>query len=392
VIRIEHGADATDMDVFRGRARAWLAAADVPPVPSELTARFTTLRRWQRTLFDAGWLGLGWSRESGGQGLTALHQFVFSEELARAHAPAPIGLIGLDVVGPSIHAFGTPAQRARFLPPLLSGDEIWCQGFSEPGAGSDLASLRTSAVRDGDQYIVDGQKVWTSWGPYAAWCALLCRTDPEAKPKQAGLSYLLVDMRSPGITVRPIVQMTGEAEFSEVFFDGVRVPSENLLGVENSGWNIALDTLSRERANYTIRRLVEIGWILDDAVAALSRLPLRRRLDPRVTRAVGEAHVAMRVLEAQARRAVGRIGAETGPNPLDSIDKLVLNDAEQAVCGSLMELLGPFRLSPNARPLGLDSRQVVRDHYYSRAASIYGGTTQIQRNIVSERLLGLPRG
>jgi alkylation response protein AidB-like acyl-CoA dehydrogenase len=381
-----------DVEQLRRDARNWLSEVDVPAVPLDLDERFRILRGWQRTLFDSGWMGLSWSPEAGGRGLTAAHQYVFSEELARAHAPAPIGLIGLDVVGPSIHAFGTPGQRARFLPPLLSGEEIWCQGFSEPGAGSDLASLRTRADRDGDQYVVNGQKVWTSWGKQASWCALLCRTDPEARPKHAGISYLLVDMSSPGITVRPIEQMTGDAEFCEVFFDEVRVPATNLLGEENEGWRIALDTLSRERGNYTMRRMVEIGWMLDDAVAALRAQPADRLSDRRITTAIGESHVALQVLDAQTRRTVRRLVAATGPDPLDSIDKLVLNDAEQDVCRALVGLLGPFRLDSDARPHGLSSAQIVHDHYYSRAASIYGGTAQIQRNIVAERLLGLPRG
>lgn len=380
-----------ELERFRGEARTWLAEAHIPAVPLDLDERFQVLRDWQRTLYDHGWMGLAWSPDAGGRGLTALHQYVFSEELARAHAPAPIGLIGLDVVGPSIHAFGTPEQRARYLPPTLSGAEIWCQGFSEPGAGSDLASLRTRAVRDGDQYVVNGQKVWTSWGKQASWCALLCRTNPAAQPKHAGISYLLVDMSSPGITVRPIEQMTGDAEFCEIFFDEVTVPVANLLGEEHGGWRIALDTLSRERGNYTLRRLVEIGWMVDDAVETLSSRPEAQSTDRRITTAIGESHVARRVLDALARQTVQRLLAETGPDPLDSIDKLVLNDTEQTVCRSLAGLLGPFRLDPDSRPYGLNSAQIVHDHYYSRAASIYGGTAQIQRNIVAERLLGLPR-
>lgn len=377
---------------MRRDARAWLSEVAIPTVPLDLDERFGVLRDWQRTLFDAGWMGLGWSEEAGGRGLTALHQYVFSEELARAHAPAPIGLIGLDVVGPSIHAFGTGEQRARHLPPLLSGEEIWCQGFSEPEAGSDLASLRTRAVRDGEHYVVDGQKVWTSWGKQASWCALLCRTDPDARPKHAGISYLLVDMSSPGITVRPIVQMTGDAEFCEVFFEAVRVPVANLLGTENGGWRIALDTLSRERGNYTMRRLLEIGWMLADALVALRALPPQRRGGHRVVTAIGEAHMALRVLDGQARRTAHRLLVDAGPDPLDSIDKLVLNDAEQAVCSALAGLLGPFRVDAASRPLGLNSGQVLHDQYFSRAASIYGGTAQIQRNIVAERLLGMPKG
>lgn len=190
-------------------------------------------------------------------------------------------MIGLDVVGPpSIHRYGSPEQRSRFLPPLLAGEDIWCQGFSEPSAGSDLASLRTRALRrGGDKYVVNGQKVWTSWGGnQASWCALLCRTDPDAEPKHAGISYLIVDMSSPpGITVRPLVQMTGDAEFCEVFFDNVEVPVGNLVGKENDGWRIALDTLSQERGNYAMRRQVEIGWGVEKAIDGLRGTSRNRR-------------------------------------------------------------------------------------------------------------------
>lgn len=376
---------------LRREARRWLAETEIPTVPLELEERFNVLRRWQRTLFDAGWMGLGWSRETGGRGLTARHQQVFSEELARAHAPAPIGLIGLDVVGPSIHRYGSSEQRSRFLPPLLAGEDIWCQGFSEPSAGSDLASLRTRALRHGDKYVVNGQKVWTSWGNQASWCALLCRTDPDAEPKHAGISYLIVDMSSPGTTVRPLVQMTGDAEFCEVFFDNVEVPVGNLVGKENDGWRIALDTLSQERGNYAMRRQVEIGWGVEKTIDGLRGTSPESTTNRRISTAIGESHVALRVLDAQIRRTVQRLIDEEGPHPLDSIDKLVLNDAEQVVGRALADLLGPFRLDTESQPLGLNAAQLIHDHYFSRAASIYGGTSQIQRNIVAERLLGLPR-
>jgi alkylation response protein AidB-like acyl-CoA dehydrogenase len=373
-------------------ARRWLASADIPVVPVDFDQRFDVLRYWQRTLYEAGWLGMDWAVESGGRGLTARHQFAFVSELARAHAPTPIGLIGLDVVGPTINAFGTLPQRATYLPPLLSGAEIWCQGFSEPGAGSDLASLRTVAAREGDHYVVNGQKVWTSWARQASWCALLCRTGTQDQPRHKGLSYLIVDMASPGITVRPIIQMTGDAEFNEVFFDDVRVPVGNLIGAENDGWRIAMDTLSRERGNYAMRRLIDVGWLYDEAVRRLAELPAPRRSHGRIPESIGEAHIALQVLEAQIRLTVERLAAETGPTAHDSIDKLVLNEAEQTVCSRLADLLGAFRIAPQSRPLGLDGEQIVHDHYFSRAASIYGGTSQIQRNIVAERMLGLPKG
>ncbi|BBG01715.1 MULTISPECIES: acyl-CoA dehydrogenase family protein [Pseudonocardia] len=373
---------------FRARARAWLASTPPPEVPPDPDTRFTVLRRWQRTLFEAGWAGLAWSREAGGGGLTHAHHLVFVEELVRARAPQPIGLIGLEVVGPSIDRYGTDRQRRELLPRLLSGDDIWCQGFSEPEAGSDLASLRTRAVADGDDYLVSGQKIWTSWAHQAQWCALLVRTDTAVR-KQAGISYLLVDMTSPGITTRPIRQMTGDQEFCEVFLDEVRVPRQNLLGAENEGWAIATHTLGSERGAATLRRRVELEVALDDAV---DELGARGSLDGRARSAIGRAHIAMRVLDAQTRQTTARLLANTGPTPLDSVDKLVLNDVEQTVFAEIAGLLGPLRAVPGSRPAGLRSERWAHDHLYSRAASIYGGSAQIQRTIVAERLLGLPRG
>ena len=380
------------LDAFRARARAWLSQVEVPEVPLDLDQRFTVLRDWQRTLFDGGWMGLAWSQDAGGQGLTHVHQLVFVEELVRARAPQPIGLIGLDVVGPSIDRYGADWQRKELLPRLLSGDDIWCQGFSEPDAGSDLASLRTRAVVDGDDFVVTGQKVWTSWAHYSQWCALLVRTDPAAR-KQAGISYLLVDMGSPGVTARPIEQLTGDREFCEVFLDEVRVPRRNLLGEVDQGWAIATHTLGTERAAATLRRRVELGVALDDAVDELqAAFPLPDAARARAEAAVGRAQVALRVLDAQTRRTTQRLVADVGPTPVDSVDKLLLNDVEQIVLAEVAGLLGPLRALPGSRPLGLRSDRWVHEHLFSRAASIYGGSAQIQRTIVSERLQGLPRG
>jgi alkylation response protein AidB-like acyl-CoA dehydrogenase len=386
-------ASPPSLEEYRESVRAWLSQADIPEVPLDIESRFTALRRWQKVLFDAGWIGISWSREAGGQGLSPMHQLVFSEELARAGAPQPIGLIGLDVVGPSIDNFGTLEQKRQLLPRLLSGDDIWCQGFSEPGAGSDLASLRTRAVIEGDHFVIDGQKVWTSWAHKAQWCALLARTDPDA-PKHKGISYILVDMRSPGVTARPLVQMTGDDEFCEVFFEDVRVPLENLVGELNTGWAIAQDTLGHERGSYTLRRRVEYEVAIEDAVAQLRAHCAATGEQPseRVLEQVGRAYTAVRGLEAQTRRTMARKMNGEGPSPYDSVDKLSLNEIEQLVFAAITDLLGPFRTVADGTPLGLESARWVKEHYYSRAASIYGGTSQVQRNIIAERLLGLPRG
>lgn len=377
------------LDDFRARARTWLAATAIPAVPLDLDGRFEALRQWQKTLFEAGWVGIAWSKEAGGQELSHLHHLVFVEELGRAGAPQPIGLIGLEVVGPSIDRYGSDRQRRELLPRLLSGDDIWCQGFSEPNAGSDLASLRTRAVADGDEFVVSGQKIWTSWAHLSQWCALLVRTDTTVR-KQAGISYLLVDMTSQGITTRPITQMTGDREFCEVFFDDVRVPRRDLLGEVNGGWAIATHTLGSERAGATLRRRVECEVALDEAVEQLRAKPGSAN-DERAAAAVGRAHIAMRVLDAQTRQTTARLVADTGPTPMDSVDKLLLTDAEQAVFAEIAGLLGPLRAVPGARPRGLAARRWAHEHLYSRAASIYGGSSQIQRTIIAERLLGLPR-
>lgn len=384
-----------DLDVFRGQAREWLRQAAIPDAPMGFEERFKVLREWQRTLFDAGWMGIAWPVEVGGRGLSPRHQFTFAEELVRARAPMPIGLIGLDVVGPTITRYGTEEQRTSLLPRLLSGDDIWCQGFSEPGAGSDLASLRTSARQEGDEFVVSGQKVWTSWAGQADRCALLVRTDPGAR-KHKGISYLLVDMRTPGIEVRPLIQMTGDGEFCEVFFDDVRVPAGNLLGRLHEGWPIAMHTLGTERGEYTLRRRVNLEVSLEDVIADVRREITERPASPdlltRVAAGLGRSYVAARALEGQTRKTVQRLVDDTGPTPEDSVDKLLLTEIEQRVFGVVADLLGPFRVDAASRPLGLETDRWVYEHYYSRAASIYGGTSQIQKNIIAERLLGLPRG
>lgn len=381
------------LDEYRDSVRTWLAQAVIPDVPLGLDERFAVLRQWQKVLFDAGWIGISWSREAGGQGLSPRHQLVFSEELARAGAPQPIGLIGLDVVGPSIDGYGTPEQKAELLPRLLSGDDIWCQGFSEPSAGSDLAALRTRARVDGDHFVLNGQKVWTSWAHKAQWCAVLVRTDPDA-PKHKGISYILVDMSSPGVTARPLVQMTGDDEFCEVFFEDVRVPMTNLVGDLNSGWAIAQDTLGHERGSYTLRRRVEYEVAVDAAVNELRDHFQRTGATPsdRVMEQIGHAFIAVRSLEAQTRKTIARKMKGEGPSAFDSVDKLSLNEIEQTVYESISDLLGPLRNVADGEPFGLEAARWVKEHYYSRAASIYGGTSQVQRNIIAERLLGLPRG
>ena len=373
---------------FRRQARAWLAGADIPQLPAGYEGRPALLRAWHRTLYAAGWIGIQWPRDVGGRGLTVHHQIAFNEELTRARAPQPAGAIGLEIVGPTILKYGTRAQRFRFIEPLLAGDEVWCQGFSEPGAGSDLAALRTGAVRDGDDLVITGQKIWTSWATDADWCALLVRTDPTAGKPHQGISYILVDMHSPGVTIKPIVMLNGDAEFNELFFDEVRVPVANVLGSLNGGWMLAMDTLGWERAGYSIRRQVEnevaFQELLDQSRAHLGS----QEPEADLAADVGAVFARLRAFKALTRRTAQRLADGEVPSPLDSVDKLWLTQTEQAVTRLAFDLLGAARMAPPD-----DEGQLrVKRFLYGRAASVYGGSSQIQRSIVAERLLGLPRG
>jgi alkylation response protein AidB-like acyl-CoA dehydrogenase len=374
----------------RAQIRAWLETADVPTLPDDYDQRFAALQDWHRALYRAGWVGLQWPLAYGGRGLSAAHQMVVSEELARIGAPQPAGAIGLDVVGPTILTYGTDEQRSRMLPTMLAGDKIWCQGFSEPDAGSDLASLRTRGEIRGDTIVVTGQKVWTSWASHADWCAVLVRTDPAA-PKHRGISYLLVDMRSPGLTVRPLIQITGDAEFCEVFLDEVAVPRQNLIGQLNGGWPLVMNTLGHERASYAIRRRLENELVFNKVVAELigagSVLD-----DPEVYQRLGELFIRLRSFAAVTRLTSQRLVGGDVPSPWDSVDKLLLAMTEQHLYGVALDLLGPFRMCGSSRHRGLDAREIIKGYLYGRAASVYGGTAQIQRSLIAERLLGLPRG
>jgi alkylation response protein AidB-like acyl-CoA dehydrogenase len=376
----------TDLGTFAADVRQWLAEHRFE-LPGGLTERFQRLRVWQRELFDAGLMGLTWPEEYGGLGLTADYLKTFFDELAVAQLPPPAALVGVEVIGPTLVVLGTEEQRARFVKPLLSGEEIWCQGFSEPGAGSDLASLRTRAVREGDDFVISGQKVWTSWAQFSHWCAVLVRTDPDAPPHK-GISCLLVDMSSPGVTVRPIVQMTGEPEFSELFFDDVRVPATNLLGELNNGWDVTLSILASERGSFALRVNAELGGMFNDVLGHLRRTTAA---DDVAAAAVGRAAIALQVLNAQAEKTVERLVAGVTASTIDSVDKLVITELEQRVHDNIRWLLGPYALEPSSAPFGLASAVWAPRYLYSRAATIYGGTQQIQRNIVAQRLLGLPR-
>jgi alkylation response protein AidB-like acyl-CoA dehydrogenase len=361
----------------------WLDAADRRP-RDPLRAE-EIRRQWQRTLYDAGWAGLTWPTEYGGRGGTMVQQVIFNEECARARAPEPIGVIGLYMAGPTILAWGSEEQKRRYLPPLLSGDEIWCQGFSEPDAGSDL-DIRTRAVRDGDDYVVNGQKVWTSYGHLADWCLLLTRSDPEV-PKVSGCTYQVADMHAPGVAVRPLVQITGHPEFNELFFDDVRIPISNRLGAEGQGWQVAMTTLLHERGTMGAGLQVSSRITLDRLVALVAKLGVAD--DPAVRERLAGFQLDIEAMRLTNMRAITKM--ERGiPGPEGSMAKLLWERVQQHMGEFAMELLGAagqIMAGPSSIEEGIWSYSYLR----GRGHTIEAGTTEILKNIVAERVLGLPR-
>jgi alkylation response protein AidB-like acyl-CoA dehydrogenase len=374
--------------------RAFLAAERpaAARLPRSLEDRMEALRAWQARCYEAGYVGRAWPREFGGGGGPAAEQIIIDQELAAAGAPEFANVVGLDVLGPSLLRFGTDEQRRRHIPAILAADEIWCQGFSEPDAGSDLASLRTRAEDRGDHFVVSGQKTWVSWGQFARWCGVLARTH-DAGPKHRGISMLIVDMRSPGVELRPMEQITGHAEFCELFLDDVVVPRANLLGELGDGWKIAMHTLGHERGTAALPRQVKLRTWLDRAV----RVAAERTVDgepliddPGVQAALARALVGVEVLRHHAYRTVGEFlnGGAVGPD--SSSVKLLMAEAEQRLAATVLEVLGPTL--EHAEPDAVDENDFWLETYlYSRAASVYGGTQQIQRNIIADRVLALPQ-
>lgn len=374
-------------EAMRVELRAWLDANLEPRFrrsASAITAdpeALELLREWNRRLADAGWATIAWPREHGGRDAGVIEQVVWAEEMARAEAPPLLNPIGLSNIAPAIMQHGTEAQKARLLAPMRRGDEIWCQGFSEPDAGSDLASLRTTAVRDGDVFVVNGQKVWNTLGTVADWCELLVRTDPDA-PRHQGISCLLVDMRLPGIEVRPIVAITGEAEFAEIFFTDVRVPADALLGPLHQGWRVAMTTLNNERGGVATLHL-QVRRRIRQLVADARRSPRGAGSaidDTERRRELARLYVEGEYLKLLSDRALsGMLHGRVGPEA--ALTKLVWSQTEQQLAEVAARTLGASAL---AGPWG-------RARLHSRSYSIAGGTTQVNKNIVAQRVLGLPR-
>jgi alkylation response protein AidB-like acyl-CoA dehydrogenase len=378
---------------YRAKVRAWLAGREFPRVTGYWLDHVPTLQAWQRELHEGGLVGISYPKEYGGEGLTLIHQAVANDEIMRRGAPTPIGGPGVDVVGPVIVRFGTEEQRRTLLGPLLSGDELWSLGFSEPEAGSDLASVRTTAVPDGDGFVLDGSKIWTGFAAFSTWALVIARTDPDA-PKHRGLSFFAVRMDSPGLTRSPVHEMTGEpdaevTQFYRLAFEGVRLPPGSLVGELNGGWECVLWALGRERGPFALRRLAELGGHFKDLLASVAG----RSLSESQVEEVGRLAVLFDALRAQAARTARRVTEHPGEDfAEDSADRLLFAYVDQRLHHLALELLGPYRGYRGRTADGLDAHKYAVNYMYSRAGSIYSGTDQIQKNILAVRKLGLPRG
>ena len=387
---------AQDDAAFRQQLREWLASAYAGFVrqwPGGAAPRDLDFRRaWEDTLCANGWSGLGWPEAYGGKNLPLSRQAVFHEEHARCGAPLGVNLIGHGILAPTLLHFGSEAQKRRFLPGILANREVWCQGYSEPGAGSDLASVRTRAEPAAGGYRLNGHKIWTSFADRAQWCFVLARTDPRA-PKHRGLSFLLVDMGSPGVRVEPIRQITGEAEFCEVFFEDVFVPQDLLLGEPNQGWKVAMAAASFERGTYFIPRLVRFAQELD-VVRHLALRPDAYGHVPASSAAVRHKWARLaansHVLALKSQRALAGAMRGDPPGPEGSSTKIHWSEAHQRLLELSMQLLGETACLPE----GADAQAAALTHAYlwSRAETILAGTSEIQRNIIAEQMLSLPRG
>jgi alkylation response protein AidB-like acyl-CoA dehydrogenase len=365
---------------FRDELRSWLEANPPGEPPATEDEQNAWRRDWQRRLNEGGWAGVHWPREYGGRGVTLAETAIFFEELGRARAPLPVNVLGLLLGGPTLMVWGTDQQKERFLPPILSADEIWCQGFSEPEAGSDLAALKTRAVKSGEEWVVTGQKVWTSAAQFSKWCMLVARTDADV-PKHKGLTYFLMDMHQDAVQVRPLRQITGEAEFNELFIEEARIPGENVVGGVGNGWKVALTTLMNERAGLGFFLQIRLRQLLDEL---LDEAATRGALDDaRIADKLADLHVRTEILRLSAWRGLASIERYGQPGPEGSVLKWLWSETNQQLVQLAADIIGPDALTPGSRW----AYELLR----ARGNSIEGGTTEILKNIVAERVLGLPR-
>jgi alkylation response protein AidB-like acyl-CoA dehydrogenase len=368
---------------FRDELRAWLADNHPGPEPDGDLTGFQFRRAWQQRLHEAGWAGVSWPQEYGGRGATLVEQAIYNEEFVRARAPSAANVLGLAMGGPTVIAHGTEEQKRRYLEPILSAREIWCQGFSEPDSGSDLASVKTRGVRDGDAWVVTGQKVWTTLAQHAKWCMLVARTDLDAGRvgKHQGLTYFLMDMEQEAVQVRPLRQITGEAEFNELFIEEARIPDENIIGGEGNGWAVAITTLMHERATLAFGLQIAVKLVLGELIEEVRNGGAAS--DPQVRDRLAQLYIESEVLRLNAYRGLSAIMRDGVPGPEGSLGKWQWAEVNQALTELAMDLRGP-------RAVLYDDTWTFR-FLRARANSIEGGTTEILKNIIAERVLGLPR-
>ena len=389
---------SAEEEAFRQELRAWLAAnlpAGYDPAcfdEIDADARFEYQRAWQKAAYRDRWVGIHWPEEYGGRGASLMEMFIFNQEMQQAHTPRFANTLGLMMSGPTLIHWGTDEQKRRYLPGILSGDEIWCEGLSEPDAGSDLASMQTRAVEDGDVFVVNGQKVWTSFAHRADFIQLFVRTDPDA-PKHRGISCLAVDMKTPGVSVRPLVQMTGDAEFNEVFFEDVRVPKANLIGPKNEGWKVLVTTLMHERAG--------IGSELPVHRQFAELLKLSRRVevhgrpaceDPAVRQRLAQFAIECKAITYNMFRSFSKRLKGTPPGPEGSVNKLAGSELNVRLAMFATELLGPYAQLTQGSAHTVDGGRWPKAALWYRLLTIGGGTSEIQKNILGDRVLKLPKG
>jgi alkylation response protein AidB-like acyl-CoA dehydrogenase len=388
---------SSEDEAFRAEFRAWLEKNLQYSVPAgetladEIEGDWEARVRWHRKLQKGGWMGIHWPKEYGGRGATILQNLIYQDELECAGVALPFTGFGISLLGPTLIHWGTDEQKRRHLPKILAGEEFWCQGYSEPNSGSDLASLQTRAVEDGDYFLVNGSKIWTSAAQHADWIFLLVRTEPEA-PKHKGISYLLVGMRTPGITVRPLVQMTGARGFNQVFFEDVRVPRKNLVGEKNQGWQVAITTLMFERSMGHDRGLLKQVDELADLARRIKRNGGTAWTDTSVRQRIAQMRTEAEAIKYTNYRQLTRQLKGLPPGAESSMLKLCATELALKIAMLGMELLGAYSQVEQGSAFALESGRWAQRMLAARGPTIYTGTNQIQHNIIGERVLGLPKG
>ncbi len=371
-----------DEIAFRDELRAWLAAnhPDAAPADGGEDTHYAWRRDWQRRLYEAGWAAPAWPTEYGGRGASLTESAIYFEEIGRARVPLPANVLGLLLGGPTLMVWGTDQQKERYLPPILSAEEIWCQGFSEPEAGSDLAALKTKAVKDGEEWVVTGQKVWTSGAQYSKWCMLVARTDGDV-PKHKGLTYFLMDMEQDAVQIRPLRQITGESEFNELFIEEARIPDANVVGGVGNGWKVALTTLMNERAGLGFALQIRLRQLLDDLIGIAAEKGLLE--DQLYGDELAELHTRCESIRLLAWKGLTDVERYGQPGPEGSLVKWLWSDTNQRLTQLAVDIVGPEALTSGTSW----SYEFLR----ARGNTIEGGTTEVLKNIVAERVLGLPR-